>query len=503
MMPTVKILQGDAIAKLKELPNESVHCVVTSPPYWGLRDYSRCPCVKRQHPDDNSSTLVGSIGGFDVNHKTVSDPDCPKCHGTGVIEGVGGYQLGLEKTPEEYVQHIVEVSKEVWRVLREDGIYCLNLGDSFWGGKGKSSQAWSTEHQNRKTLEKNQHQICGQGETRPSDGKHEIIKPKDLVGIPWRVAFALQADGWYLRSDIIWNKLNPMPESVTDRPTKSHEYIFLLTKSPRYFYDQEAVREESPDNFDMRRRRNAGYIKIPSGGKDELKSKKGYEYGMGRNIRSVWTIATKPYKGAHFATFPEAIPETCIKAGTSEKGCCPRCGSQWTRITGKGKRLITEAMRNAGCDGDGSYTGEAIKNYEPSLSQNPSDTKRRILESMSHPTLTLGWKPTCECYGVEIIEKEPKEPYESSDDYEEKHHQWEIDVAFWHTRWDYLKLVYNMLEAVPCVVLDPFAGSGTTGAVAKRLGRSSVLIELNPEYIKLIEKRLEEASAVKPNKKEL
>lgn len=268
---------------------ESVQCCVTSPPYYGLRDYG--------------------------------------CDG----------QIGLEASPESYVEKLVAVFREVRRVLRNDGTVWLNLGDSYWGGKGKSSQAWSTEHTDRGVIQAPQHQICGMGETRPTDGKHDVIKPKDLIGIPWMVAFALRADGWYLRQDIIWHKPNPMPESVTDRCTKAHEYIFLLTKSGKYYYDAEAVKEPSKYPQDDRKSRS---IKMPDGwathpGNHGSFHKDGREKGQKRyptekiagiregsavyplrNRRSVWTITTKPFKEAHFATFPQEIPEICIRAGS-------------------------------------------------------------------------------------------------------------------------------------------------------------------------------------------
>lgn len=228
---------GDAIEKLRELPSESVHCVVTSPPYWGLRDYSRCSCVIRTDLEDETRTLNGKTSNQgDIRHPHKQNPNCPICHGTGIIEGVKEHQLGLEKTPEEYVQHLVEVFREVKRVLRGDGILFLNLGDSYngsWGNSGSrdgGQRQVSTERLDRSAWD-------GYTERPGSSFNHPVLKPKDLVGIPWRVAFALQADGWYLRSDIIWSKPNPMPESVRDRPTKSHEYIFMLTKSARYFWD--------------------------------------------------------------------------------------------------------------------------------------------------------------------------------------------------------------------------------------------------------------------------
>ena len=250
------ILQGDVLDKLQEIESDSIQCVVTSPPYWGLRDY-----------------------------------------------GTDG-QLGLEETPEEYVEKMVDVFREVKRVLKNDGTVWLNLGDSYVStaqGTFNAPQEIRGEHKNINM------------QYRP---KVDGLKPKDLVGIPWRVAFALQADGWYLRQDIIWHKPNTMPESVTDRCTKSHEYIFLLSKSAKYFYDAEAIREPIKLN-------NNGSIRSPKLGKDRpINPRKMneviYEEIKGANKRSVWTINTKPYKEAHFAVFPPKIPELCIKAGSKE-----------------------------------------------------------------------------------------------------------------------------------------------------------------------------------------
>ncbi len=272
------ILIGDIGKTLPTLLDNSVQCVVTSPPYYGLRDY-----------------------------------------------GVDG-QIGLEPSPEAYVETLVNVFREVRRVLKDDGTLWLNLGDSYWGGKGQSSQAWSTEHQDRDTLQKAQHQITGKGETRPTDGKHPVIKPKDLIGIPWMVAFALRADGWYLRQDIIWHKPNPMPESVTDRCTKAHEYIFLLSKSKSYYYDAEAVKETSKDKESFTGIRHRGEKTIfKDNGYSPTMNPQTFDKGTGsldgktyptRNRRSVWTVTTKPYKGAHFATFPKDLITPCILAGS-------------------------------------------------------------------------------------------------------------------------------------------------------------------------------------------
>ena len=268
------VLNADVLDGLRTLADESVYCCVTSPPYWGLRDY-------------------GEPG-----------------------------QLGLEPTPEEYVARMVEVFREVRRVLRDDGSLWLNLGDSYAG---------SWKNQGRKDERGTQRPINGPmmqsfgGHPSPESNAGVVppgLKPKDLVGIPWRVAFALQADGWYLRSDIIWHKPNPMPESVTDRPTKAHEYVFLLSKSARYFYDADAITEPAI---------HAGAVVKNDGGKNAQMGKYGATRGgflkaegvtvkADRNKRTVWTITTKPYAEAHFATFPPELPTLCIKAGCPEGG---------------------------------------------------------------------------------------------------------------------------------------------------------------------------------------
>lgn len=257
-MTTQTIIQGDCLEELKKLESGSVQCVMTSPPYWGLRDY-----------------------GFDG-------------------------QIGLEKTPEEYVANLVAVFREVRRVLKDDGVMFLNLGDSY--AANRSYQVTDNKH---KDVGNNMSMLVPEG-----------LKPKDLIGIPWRVAFALQADGWWLRQDIIWHKPNAMPESVTDRCTKSHEYVFLLTKSGRYYFDHEAIKEPSVDkeSHKGRRKRNA-YKGCGTKGfevRDGFESiKEGKTYPT-RNKRDVWTINTKPFKGSHFAVFPEALVEPPILAGSGD-----------------------------------------------------------------------------------------------------------------------------------------------------------------------------------------
>lgn len=297
---SVKLLVGDCTEKMRELPEQSVHCCVTSPPYFGLRDYGH--------------------------------------------EG----QIGLEATPGDYVQRIVEVFREVRRVLRDDGTVWLNLGDSYASGGRGGGGSYMAERGDAAWSGRNN----ATGWRSPPEG----LKHKDLVGIPWRVAFALQDDGWYLRQDIIWHKPNPMPESVTDRCTKAHEYLFLLSKSPRYYYDAESVKEPAGEwtgragTFDrsgnavadhvlpgqsaaQHRARSGNKERKPRPGPDgDSRNQKGsvpWE-GATRNKRSVWTVSTRPYAGAHFATFPPALVEPCILAG------CPRDGVVLDPFAGSG-----------------------------------------------------------------------------------------------------------------------------------------------------------------------
>ena len=272
-----RILVGDVRERLTEIADGSVQCVVTSPPYWGLRDY-----------------------GHDG-------------------------QIGLEQTPDAYVTELVEVFREVRRVLADDGTCWLNLGDSYASFRDGKATPDTTRGDSLGTLVPK-----GSASNRMASTFADTpIKHKDLVGIPWRVAFALQADGWWLRQDIIWAKPNPMPESVTDRCTKAHEYVFLLTKSARYFYDAGAVAEPSM---------NLGVTDIRFSGskygdsddpKHATKSGNQYTDTGTRNRRSVWTIATKPYSGAHFAVMPMALVEPCILAGSERLDTVldPFCGS--------------------------------------------------------------------------------------------------------------------------------------------------------------------------------
>lgn len=337
-------------------------------------------------------------------------------------------EIGLEQTPAEYVARLVDVFREVRRVLRDDGTVFLNLGDSY-ATQGGSREYGSSDNGNGRGP------AVG-GVRSPAAG----LKPKDLVGIPWRVAFALQDDGWWLRSDIIWAKPNPMPESVMDRPTKAHEYIFLLTKRARYYFDADAVREESNTESGWYKQREKGQgagSRIYGNNHDDGMTLRNdadrvLTNSSGRNIRTVWDIATQPYSGAHFATMPTEIPRRCIRAGTSERGCCPACGAPWRRVV---ERSPMEVRPGPSRD-ERSQNGQLRTQVNGTMTKPPQST-------------TTGWQPTCDC-----------------------------DAG----------------EPVPCIVLDPFGGSGTTAAVAIEQGRDAVICELNPAYVELARRRIQDVA---------
>ena len=321
---TITIYRGDCRERLQFISDKTFHTVVTSPPYWGLRDYGtatwiggdpNCPHYRTNHTSDKCITghkKSQKSGGIASSiYKTV----CPKC---GAVRQ--DRQLGLEETPQEYVANMVQVFREVRRVLRDDGTLWLNLGDTYYNYRADGKYP-------KQTVSKTKQDLPEFSTARGN--KLEGLKSKDLIGIPWRVAFALQEDGWYLRQDIIWHKPNPMPESVKDRCTKSHEYIFLFSKSKNYYFDNESIKEDcSDDNIqDFKNRKT-----LNNKGKDVFNSYDTVRPDLTRdrtdympddfkkNKRSVWTVTTKPYKEAHFATYPPDLIEPCILAGCPEGG---------------------------------------------------------------------------------------------------------------------------------------------------------------------------------------
>ena len=320
-----QIIQGDCIEGMKTLPDESVHCVVTSPPYYGLRDYGTasweggdadCDHIPQfKHRSTRANDSQSSVGkyGYDGQNPIYKNI-CGKCGAVRVDQ-----QIGLEDTPEAYVERLINVFREVRRILRQDGTVWLNLGDSYYATqRGGDSSTYKTTDEKRAKASHDRF-----GDIRRNVVMPKYLKPKDLIGIPWRVAFALQADGWWLRQDIIWHKPNPIPESVTDRCTKAHEYIFLLTKSERYYYDAEVVKEPFADSRNGNPN-GAGTYTIGSGRNDNGALKTGVwnEDGSktGRNKRSVWTVPTRPYAEAHFAVFPPKLIEPCVLAGSPTNG---------------------------------------------------------------------------------------------------------------------------------------------------------------------------------------
>ena len=379
-VPVNEILVGDALQRLKELPDGCVHCCVTSPPYWGLRDYN--------------------------------------------VEG----QLGLEATPEEYVENMVAVFRDVWRVLRPAGTLWLNMGDCYATGAGSARTPGGACFGKANEVVDSGAFPMSQPNRMPLQG----LKPKDLVGLPWRLAFGLQADGWYLRSDIIWSKPNPMPESVTDRPTKAHEYVFLLAKSERYFFDSQAVRETAEiGNHHRNVTEPLKYGAIPAPNQRPHKGLwKTADASAGRNVRSVWTIATQPYREAHFATFPENLAARCIMAGTSEQGCCAECGAPLERI-------VEVQYENPGNRKTNGPRSAERKRKEFGTEGFDVRLERR--------STTKGWERTCDHAEAAIV---------------------------------------------PCIVLDPFIGAGTTAVVALQARRHFLGIELNPQYATMARQRI-------------
>lgn len=408
MLPTFKIHHGHVLDVLRGMEGESVHCVVTSPPYWNLRDYG--------------------------------------------MEG----QIGTEAMPEAYVGAMVDVFREVRRVLRKDGTAWLNIGPTYAGsgcGWGGGSLSENSGHHSK---------VHGNGNAKQSKDQTPPAgyKAKDMIGIPWLVAFALQRDGWYLRSEIIWAKPAPMPESVTDRPTRAHEQIFLLSKSEHYFYDQNAVRtplkqasierllqeidgQEGSDRANGGAKANGKLKASVFGGRlkseinDQTRLASGNEWHQdieqGANLRDVWTINTEGFKDAHFAVFPTEIPRRAILAGTSEKGVCGQCGAPWERVVERGEGMDRDRDADEGLP-------ETMRSHGIRKLSGKTHAKHKN----NAPDLFKGWQPTCKHEG----------------------------------------------DPVPATVLDPFAGSGTTGMVALRLGRNFVGAELNPEYVTMARNRI-------------
>jgi len=376
-MPKATILQGDVLEQLKRLPSNSVHCCVTSPPYWGLRDY-----------------------------------------------GVDG-QIGIEQTFSEWLDKMVEIFEEVRRILHPSGTCWVNMGDSYnssmsRGSYGNQSKNGYSEHGSKKS------QFAG-------------LHAKNLVGQPWRLAFAMQSAGWILRSDVVWHKPTAMPSSVTDRPTSAHEYIHLHAKKARYFFDMDAVRnkdkEVSPEKYaaaaasmkalEAERKESGSHW---AGGGAHRTMNQSIQHPSGSALRDVWSIVSEPSAEGHFAAFPSQLPRLCILAGTSVKGCCPKCLEPWIPIIES--------------NGVSQHGGKRKRADAPGAEVSPSSVFRTGVINEKRVT---GWSANCKC---------------------------------------------GAGEPIPCTVLDPFLGSGTTAIVALRHQRNAIGIELNPDYVEMAYRRI-------------
>lgn len=445
-MLTARILAGDCLGRLRELPAGSVHCCVTSPPYYGLRDYGTatweggdagCGHVEQVTGASERNTLGPNGNLPQSNAAAVAKVMqyrslCGKCGARRIDK-----QLGLEDTPAAYVARLVEVFNEVARVLREDGTCWLNLGDSYCGMGGHTCLGETSQRKGRANVAA-QHGRKGI----PPGGN---VKSKDLLDIPWQVAFALRDAGWYLRAEVIWAKPSPMPESVRDRPTRAHEQVFLLSRRLRYFYDSIAVQEGfaddrmgNPGNYDN------GYSGLAGRNDSDTKGKAWNTDGSttGRNLRSVWTLSSTPFPGSHFATMPITLAERCVKAGTSLYGCCGKCGAPWVRVVERERKPTRPAVQSK------VYTAPPVHPDSPVMRHNGDVCGNRDPQRHCTVTETTGWRPSCRC---------PDAP------------------------------------PVPCTVLDPFGGAGTTALAAANLGRDSIVCELNRDYCEMARRRVSDA----------
>lgn len=452
---TWKIICAEVRDGLRQLDDESVQCGITSPPYYFLRDYGISPTIWDEDP-----TCAHVWTSIEQGER------CGKC------QGWRG-DLSLEPSPEDFYRHLVLVFREVRRVLRNDGCFWVNMGDSWWGGRSFEG----TEEGTDGSFARLKKRLGANFKTYKFPKKHPYLKEKDLLLQGHNLAIALQKDGWYVRMDNVWSKPNPQRGGVTDRPIKSHEFVFLVSKSARYFYDVDAVRTPQK-TLGERHEGKSGYREgHPSkGGMDERAL-----HPNGANMLSVWHFPAgasfdSPH-GEHFASFPEELPRIAILAGTSEKGACVSCGAPWSRIVELGDHDLEAQKACGGSASDGSYKGKARKEgYEAAGAQDPSKMKANILARMRERK-TIGWEPTCKCFRYVCPTCGP------GDD------KAEVISEAGSCKTCATAFVKEPLPVMPCLVLDPFVGTGTTTAVARVLGRDSVGIDVSPDNVKIAEHR--------------
>lgn len=443
--PNARQYCGDALQVLRQLRAQCAQCCVTSPPYWGPRKYSGEQeivwgdghCEHEWGIETISAETWNRDGHVDFGDKQPKRSARPNRwqtveHKRGFCSLCGAWKgaFGLEPTPEMYVEHTIEFLRAIRRVLRKDGVVFWNIGDSYASQAGGYSDKGSRGRNDCISVKTRAAVLSGKRRQRPPG-----LKPKDLCQIPERVGIAACDDGWWVRSKIIWSKNNPMPESVKDRPTDSHEYILMLTKAKSYYWDIDAVREPQTGGAHSRGTEacNKPYQEARGSYHDFYSPV--VELPGGRNMRTVWTMNTEPYPDAHFAVFPTELPRRCILAATSEKGNCSNCGKPWVRIT---EPRFTD------------HTGNTESAYDKGTTANRLALLRQAAREQggeySSETKTVGWKPQCKCNA----------------------------------------------EIEPPVVLDPFSGVGTTGVVAKQLGRRAILIDTSEDYCRMAQRRIEE-----------
>ena len=468
------ILKGDALSMLKTLPSDSVQVIVTSPPYRSLRRYDipdivfdGDPACVHEWGDAIQINATNHTGKERWQHtRNGRDEEQPPekrvawlrtpvgqgafCQQCGAWRG----QLGQEPQPDLFIRHMVEIFREARRVLRADGTCWLNMGDCYASSPpGNKTGGWEKWKTSGLAGVKEDSCYLTTLDSSVSQKRNTVVgdlKPKDLVGIPWMLAFALRADGWYLRSEIVWAKGmsfcpsyagSVMPESVTDRPTRSHEQVFLLTKNERYFYDAEAVKERgripagtqgAKGSGTREGNRRGGKNHAKADGFADVREEQGYHtYDGKRNLRTVWAIGVEPFNEAHFATFPPALVDPCLRAGTSAKGACAACGAPWKRVVEYEPmpdevKAQFEAARHRTAEDHGRDDGFTT--------HKPNYTRKRLGER---------WEPTCDC---------------------------------------------GRPDVQPCVVLDLFAGSGTVGVACERLQLKFIGIDLG--YHEMSERRI-------------